>query len=369
MDPKRGKCFWEIRKLAIVGTKQFLRPSNAFDFSDVKFLKSGTNSRLYLAKNDSNEIVAIKMLKPNASKNSVHEYELNVEITILSKLQHYNIISVYSSGKFPRSYVEIEYLPGGTLDDILKSSTPILPIRTALSHAYSLISALRHLHDAAHPEITIIHRDVKPHNVGFSAGGQLKLFDFGLATCIPRRTLASDAYQLSGLTGTLAYMAPEVALELPYSEKVDVFSFAVVLWQFLTGSSPFSGPMTLQKYQKTVAVEEMRPSLLLDCGEMEEKDVELRKELLLMVEQCWSGDPLTRPSSAVTAQQLEQLLLKSTNQVAPHTSSSWKFLGKMARNMFKSSSTSHSVVPFNCEISDSSGDEESLRLQVKKKLN
>jgi len=163
MNPKRGECLWKIRKLEVLGSnKEHLRPTNAFIYLDVKYLKSGTNSRLYLAKNESNQLVAIKMLKPNSFKNWAHEYEINMEITILSKLSHANIISLYSFGTYPRSFVVIEYLPGGSLHDIFKSSsTPqLLPLRTVLSHAYALISALQYLHDAVHPEITIIHRGI-----------------------------------------------------------------------------------------------------------------------------------------------------------------------------------------------------------------
>jgi len=158
LDPKRGECYWKLRKLVVQRSTKFLNYTNAFSYSNVKYIKSGTNSQLYVAKSITNELVAIKMLKPRASKNKFCEYELNVEATILSKLSHANIISIYSSGTCPRSFVEIEYLPGGSLDEIFKSSIPILPIRTTLTHAYSLISALRYLHDAAHPEITIIHR-------------------------------------------------------------------------------------------------------------------------------------------------------------------------------------------------------------------
>jgi len=315
LDPKRGESLWKIRKLAVQsGNKnEFVRPTNAFTFSDVKYLKSGTNSELFLAKNESKQPIAIKMLKPNASK-------------------------IFSYGSHPRSFFTVEYFSGGTLNDIFKSSTPLLPSSTVLSHAYSLLSALQYLHDAAHPEITIIHRDVKPQNVGFTAGGQLKLFDFGLATCIPRRSVASGSYQLSGLTGTVAYMAPEVALGQPYRESVDIFSFAVVLWQLVTGCAPYSESLTPQEYQEKVATGGLRPSLPPDCGgEGEQETQELRKELLELAGQCWGADPLSRPSAAAAAQTLDQLLLRTTPpQEASGTSSGWRLLGQVAKKLFKS---------------------------------
>ena len=79
-----------------------------------------------------------------------------------------------------------------------------------------------YLHSRCHPGASIIHRDLKPDNVGFSADGTLKLFDLGLCTCV--RTIVDDQpYAMTGCTGSLRYMAPEVTLRLPYTEKVDVY--------------------------------------------------------------------------------------------------------------------------------------------------
>mmetsp|Transcript_7764 Transcript_7764/g.11613 ORF Transcript_7764/g.11613 Transcript_7764/m.11613 type:complete len:194 (-) Transcript_7764:269-850(-) len=186
--------------------------------------------------------------------------------------------------------------------------------------------------------MNFMYLDVKPQNVGFTAGGQLKLFDFGLATCIPRRSVASGSYQLSGLTGTVAYMAPEVALGQPYRESVDIFSFAVVLWQLVTGCAPYSESLTPQEYQEKVATGGLRPSLPPDCGgEGEQETQELRKELLELAGQCWGADPLSRPSAAAAAQTLDQLLLRTTPpQEASGTSSGWRLLGQVAKKLFKS---------------------------------
>jgi len=142
----------------------------------------------------------------------------------------------------------------------------------------------------------------------------------------------------------LVYMAPEVALGLPYCESVDVFSFAVVLWQLLTGCIPYSDSMNPQEYQDRVARGGLRPSLPPDYNGMAEQEPpdcgerELREELLGLVGQCWGTDPLSRPSAASAAQTLDQLLRKSTTSqvaVSTDTSFSWKFLGQVTRKLFK----------------------------------
>ena len=102
--------------------------------------------------------------------------------------------------------------------------------------------------------------DLKPQNIGFSADGKLKLFDFGLAACVKKQQLASDTYEMTGFTGTLVYMAPEVYLNQPYNEKVDVYSFAMILWELISGEQVFSN-MSKDEHMQEVVLGGQRPSL------------------------------------------------------------------------------------------------------------
>ena len=83
--------------------------------------------------------------------------------------------------------------------------------------------------------------DLKPDNVGFTSTGALKLFDFGLVTCVNRRQDVFSNYAMTGYTGSLRYMAPEVAQRLPYNEKVDVYSYGIMVWQMARDKIPFKG--------------------------------------------------------------------------------------------------------------------------------
>lgn len=103
-------------------------------------------------------------------------------------------------------------------------------LQEVLKIAKDLAEALDYIHTQVHRDAMIIHRDLKPENLGLSADGRLKLFDFGLCRCVQKRTSENDAYEMTGNTGSLRYMAPEVVLNRGYNEKVDVFSFAVVMW-------------------------------------------------------------------------------------------------------------------------------------------
>mmetsp|Transcript_13423 Transcript_13423/g.20259 ORF Transcript_13423/g.20259 Transcript_13423/m.20259 type:complete len:186 (+) Transcript_13423:241-798(+) len=185
-------------------------------------------------------MVVIKMLKQKIFHRSIAEQEMSLEMHVLIKANHPNIIGIKGAGETPRKFIVVDYLEGGTLDQLLKKNQPQnpthphkkngLPMASVLSIARDLASALKYLHDDMHPNATVIHRDLKPQNIGFTAERQLKLFDFGLVSCVQKRSSSDDAYAMSGFTGTLVYMAPEVALRQAYSEKVDVYSFGVLLW-------------------------------------------------------------------------------------------------------------------------------------------
>ena len=144
-----------------------------------------------------------------------------------------------------------------------------------------LASALQHLH-----KLRIIFRDLKPDNVGFDYGGTLKLFDFGLAKELdPRQRSAKGKYTMSGATGSRRYMAPEVAMSLPYHLSADVYSFAVLLWEVLSLDKAF-GNMSTEQHRAYVIQGDRRPKLSPTWSPL----------LQSLIESCWNPEAHSRPN-------------------------------------------------------------------------
>ena len=152
---------------------------------------------------------------------------LKPEAWAMADLSHPAVAQVYAIESWRgRPFLVAEYLAGGTLADRLTRGP--LSEREAVSVAGTLASALAALHEAGY-----LHGDVKPGNIGFTAGGSPKLLDFGLAR---------EANDPGLLGGTLRYASPEVLAGRPAEEADDVWSLAVVLYEMATGEHPFARP-------------------------------------------------------------------------------------------------------------------------------
>ena len=118
-----------------------------------------------------------------------------------------------------------------------------------------IASALQYLHDES-----IIYRDLKPENIGFDPNGQVKIFDFGLSKrLLPDDRAANGLYRLTGNTGSLRYMAPEVARNECYNTKADSYSFAIVFWQICSLTVPYAG-YNVRMHADLVVGKDHRPS-------------------------------------------------------------------------------------------------------------
>lgn len=131
--------------------------------------------------------------------------------------------------------------------------------------------------------------------------GDVKIFDFGLSKELSPDTKVGDLYKLTGDTGSLRYMAPEVALEKPYNETVDVFSFAVLLYQICALELPYQG-YTVSMFEKKV----------IRGGHRPKPDPKWTPSICEMMQAGWGEDISKRPSM----EQVGQILLEEINSLA-----------------------------------------------------
>lgn len=281
------------------------------DFTNAKHIADGSNANVFVASFKGTRVI-IKMIKEEVAFEPVAVHEFDVEQGILARVNHPHIIKLLGSGKIPRRFIVLEYLEGGSLDTILSQNQakpgfaqklfrrPTFTYENLLMRAKQMADALDFLHSRCHPGASIIHRDLKPDNVGFDANGNLKIYDFGLCTCVKSRSSNSETYELTGNTGSLRYMAPEVAQKKPYSEKVDVYSFGIMLWQMARDRVPFKG-MNRDEFHKRVVMGTDRPKL----------DKAWPKGFSDLLTKCWHKDHELRPSFKEIVQRLDSLMPSS----------------------------------------------------------
>lgn len=248
---------------------------------------------------------AIKQIKPNLDHGKKQDsmIDLALEAKFLSFLSHPNIIKMRGAGILPchssffiildrlyetlaekiQQWKEVASMYTGFMAKRKKAAKEDIKQlwREKIMAAYDIARAIRYLH-----EQRIIYRDLKPENIGFDVRGDAKVFDFGLSKEMnPRDLVGNGLYNMSGLTGSRRYMAPEVVLCTPYNEKVDVYSFGILLWEMCALEVPFNG-YNVEKHSRNVVRKHERPKISSSwpvcVGDL--------------IAQCWSPHSSKRPA-------------------------------------------------------------------------
>ncbi|KAI8464201.1 MAG: kinase-like domain-containing protein, partial [Monoraphidium minutum] len=157
------------------------------------------------------------------------------EIAILASIRHPNVVNFIGACHRARTRCLVtEYCARGSLDKLLHKSGVPLDLPKRIEFALDIARGMACLH-AQQP--VIIHRDLKTANLLVSARFEVKVADFGLSRIKDATHLQNSR---AGLEGTIEYAAPEVLRGEPYTEKCDVWSFGVVLWELLTRARPYA---------------------------------------------------------------------------------------------------------------------------------
>ena len=220
---------------------------------------------MFLAENPKGVKCALKVLAPsNASDNDRFEARFRNEAEFALKTRHPNLVEVWDAGRDSATglyYHVMEYMPGGSLRELVADATNGIPIEKALLIARDVAHALVHIERNG-----MVHRDIKPDNVLFTADGVAKLADFGIS----RFEQGEDVHatRAAAVIGTPAYMAPEQMIDSHDVDiRADIYSFGVMLYELLAGRRPNAGENAMNTLAKAIEgfsfadVRELRPDV------------------------------------------------------------------------------------------------------------
>jgi formylglycine-generating enzyme required for sulfatase activity/tRNA A-37 threonylcarbamoyl transferase component Bud32 len=240
-----GKLLQQIEThIAEIKGENFLSvPFNLWDiYEEIKFIGAGGIAEVYKVKNKrTHNISALKVLKFKHHK----DYEIIARfwaegriLGVLAGTGKHHIVKIRNLGKSADDeyFIEMEFIEGKTLAQHLmeKKTLTIQEVREIL---IQLCSALKRTH-----EFDVIHRDLKPQNIIIGKNNSLTLMDFGIAKRLDSKSIVTQKF-----IGTCAYSAPEMFSKKRFgkiSQRTDIYSFGVLIYQLLTGKLPFGDTTT-----------------------------------------------------------------------------------------------------------------------------
>ena len=224
-----------------------------------------------------NRTVAIKTIVRDMSQDVEPVKLFEREAQTIAQLEHPHILPIYDFGDFEAQlYIVMRFVTGGSLEDLLAEGP--MNVSEVLRHAKAIAEALDYAH-ANH----VIHLDLKPSNILMDSNHSSYLADFGLATVLgPEGRAANPGY------GTLLYMAPEQLTAGELDHRADIYAFAILVFQMLTGELPFDATTSLAL--KQLQWQE-------DLPEVDKLGDELTEALTPVLRRGTALDPDARPNS------------------------------------------------------------------------
>ncbi|XP_013787510.2 mitogen-activated protein kinase kinase kinase 13-like isoform X3 [Limulus polyphemus] len=230
---------------------------------DLQWLGSGAQGAVFLGRLD-NELVAVKKVREKSETDIKH----------LRRLNHPNIVAFKGvCTQAPCYCIIMEFCSYGQLYDVLQAGHDIPPTKV-VDWTKQIAAGMNYLHSHK-----IIHRDLKSPNVLIASNEILKISDFGTSR------QWNDISARMSFAGTVAWMAPEVIRNEPCSEKVDIWSFGVVMWELLTCETPYK-EVDSSAVIWGVGNNSLHLPLPSTCP----------NGFKLLMKQCWNAKPRNRPS-------------------------------------------------------------------------
>jgi len=258
------------------------------------------------------KIVAVKQLNSDLKGKQMEDFRK--EVSVLTHLRHPNVVlfmgACTEEGKLS---IVTEFMPNGDVGSYLKKNKN-QPLLFILKMARDVALGMNWLHCSKPP---IIHRDLKPGNLLIDENFTVKVCDFGLSNFQRSRTFKDEGFA----AGTPLWMAPEVLTGRQLSEKVDVYAFAVVLWEMLTGKDPFGEFDSFNSFVDAIVDNNVRPPI----------PPEMHPALQKLLKDSWEKESYMRPSFKDLITRIEAIMVDAT---VPDTSAAnfWKacFTGQLS---------------------------------------
>jgi len=203
-------------------------------YAILKRLGEGGRGVVYKARDTVlNRVVAVKMLKGEVLSEEAYSRFIR-EAQVVAKLNHPNIVSIYDIGKEDeKQFFVLEFVDGMSLRSLMETYPEgKCDVQTVLRMGIDVCNAFQYAHSQG-----VLHRDIKPENILITQDGTAKLMDFGLAKMLGQPSITQEGM----IVGTVAYVAPEIALGKGADARSDLYSFGAVLYEMVTGKPPFSG--------------------------------------------------------------------------------------------------------------------------------
>ncbi|KAL9688939.1 hypothetical protein QQ045_033366 [Rhodiola kirilowii] len=214
---------------------------------------------------------------------------LLLKLSLMKRLRHPNILLFMGAVTVGHHLcIVTEYLPRGSLFQLLRKKTVKLDWRRRVSMAMDIAQGMNYLHHSNPP---IVHRDLKSSNLLVDKNWNVKVGDFGLSQ------LKLETYLLTKTgKGTPQWMAPESLRHEPSDEKSDVYSYGVILWELATGNVPW---------------EDLNPMQVIGVVGFKNQRLQIPNDMnphwASIIESCWLSDPRSRPTFLELLQMLRAM--------------------------------------------------------------
>lgn len=272
LRPTRSQAFLEAKGVPVIASTELTKE---------ELIGKGQYGQVYRGK-CRGEQVAVKELdrtKQHLDEKIIRDFQKEVEI--MTQLHHPNVVLLMGCCVEGNTLAIVQELLEGNLKDIVHNRDIKLSNVQRIKFALDIAQGMAWLHNAKPHQI--IHRDLKLTNLLVDANWKVKVCDFGLSELLKTDFLQDHEVAV----GSALWMSPEVLLGQKLTDKIDVYSYGLVLWELWSRVEPYQEFKTIKDFREAVCYANYRPNL---------KKYNIPPVMQTIISRCWAADPRERPS-------------------------------------------------------------------------